>query len=238
MPGAVPRNVFRYLRRTGVGGTIEYAAQFLDGLMHRELLESGATSEEERRPLPGDELVPEPMWEATRAASIDAPRAEVRPWVAQMGFGRGGWYGWNPLERTDTGVSLLLTVLPPPRVGDVWLDGPGCTEAKGAWAVRAVDPPSTLVLHSMRDPITGRELNPAENPHLFIDTAWAFYLDQFAPGKTRLLARTRIRIGPPWAILALKWMGSGDTVMQRRLLDGIKARVETAAGIPAHGTLL
>jgi hypothetical protein len=208
----------------------------LDGLIHSELLHSGAIREEERRPLPGDELVPRPMWEATRAATIDAPPAAVWPWVAQMGYGRGGWYGWNPLEREDTGVSSLLADLPPPRVGDVWLDGPGCHETKGAWTVRAVEPPRTLVLHSIRNPITGRELEPAEDSQLFIDTAWAFHLQQLAPASTRRLARTRIRIGPHWAIHALKWMGSGDTVMQRRLLDGIKARVETTAGGPARRT--
>jgi hypothetical protein len=147
-----------------------------------------------------------------------------------MGYGRGGWYGWNPLEREDTGVSRLLTDLPPPLVGDVWLDGPGCNETKGAWKVEAMEQPRTLVLHSVRDPVTGRELEPAEKPRLVIDSAWAFHLDEIAAGRTRLLARTRIRVEPRWALLPLKWMGSGDTVMQRRLLDGIKVRVETTAG--------
>jgi hypothetical protein len=222
------------MRATSVGGVFEYAAQFVDGLLDRELLRSGATSAEERLPLPGDELVPGPMWEATRAATIGASEAEVWPWVAQMGYGRGGWYGWNPLEREDTGVSSLLADLAPPRVGDVWLDGPGYHETKEAWTVRAVDPPHALVLQSIRDPITGRELELPESPRLFIDTAWAFHLAQLDSGGTRLLARTRIRIAPRWALLALKWMTTGDTVMQRRLLDGIKTRVETAAGGPPH----
>jgi hypothetical protein len=170
------------------------------------------------------------MWEATRAVTINAPAADVWPWLAQMGYGRGGWYGWNPLEREDTGASRLLADFPPPRVGDIWLDGPGCDETTGAWTVRTIDAPLTLVLHSMRDPITGRELDPADNPRLFIDTTWAFQLEELAPRRTRLLARTRIRMSPPWAILPLRWMGSGDTVMQRRLLDGIKTRVETTTG--------
>lgn len=133
--------ILRYVRRTNVGGAVEYVAQFLGGLIHPELLRSGATCEEERRPLPGDDLVPRPLWEATRAVTIDATPLEVWPWVAQMGYGRGGWYGWNPLEREDTGVSRLLEKLPSPRVGDVWLDGPGCDETKGAFTVKAVEPP-------------------------------------------------------------------------------------------------
>jgi hypothetical protein len=149
-----------------------------------------------------------------------------------MGYGRGGWYGWNPLERDETGTSRLLADLRPPRLGDVWLDGPGCDEDKGAWKVEALQPPWTLVLHSVRDPFTGRELDPGESAHVSIDTAWVFHLRRVRPGRTRLLARTRIRMEPRWAILALKWMGNGDTVMQRRLLDGIQVRVETAAGAP------
>jgi hypothetical protein len=222
-------NVLRYLRRTSAGGAIEYAAQLLDGLIHPGLLRSGATPGEERRSLPGDELVPDPIWEATRAVTIDAPPAKVWPWVAQMGYGRGGWYGWNPLEREDTGASWLLADLPQPRVGDVWLDGPGCDETRGAWQVVAMEPPQTLALRTVRDPVTGRELDPADSPRLVIDSAWVFHLDQIGVGRTRLLARTRIRVEPTWALPALKWMGAGDTVMQRRLLDGIKNRAEQPA---------
>jgi hypothetical protein len=197
-------------------------------LAHPGLLRSGASHEEEERPLPGDELVPDPNWEATRAITIDATPAKVWPWVAQMGYGRGGWYGWNPLEREDTGVSELLKDVPSPKVGDVWLDGPGCDETKGAFTVTAIEPPRTLVLHSARDPVTGREVPPAQKPRVLIDTAWAFRLDPIEAHRTRLLARTRIRTEPRWAALALKWMGAGDTVMQRRLLEGIKARVEAS----------
>lgn len=219
-------DALRYVRRTSVGGPIEYAGQLFGGLAQPGLLRSGATPEEEQRPLPGDELVPGPMWEATRAVTIAGPPTEVWPWVAQMGYGRGGWYGWNPLERADTGVAEILAAEDVPRQGDVWLDGPGCDEGTGAWKVISVDPPRTLLLHSMRHPVTGRELDPKRNPPVFIDMAWAFCLKEIAPDRTRLLARTRVYVKPRWAVLPLKWMGGGDTVMQRRLLDGIKVRVE------------
>jgi hypothetical protein len=62
--------------------------------------------------MPGDDLVPRPLWEATRAMTIDAPAAEVWPWVTQMGYGRGG-LRLEPLEREDIGVSRLLADLPP-----------------------------------------------------------------------------------------------------------------------------
>ena len=221
--------VLRYMRRTSVGGAIEYVAQLLDGLIHPGLLRSGGTPEEQRLSLPGDDLVPHPIWEATRAVTVDAPLAKVWPWVAQMGYGRGGWYGWNPLEREDTGATQLLAPLLQPRLGDVWLDGPGCDETRGAWKVVAMEPPQTLALRTVRDPVTGRELDPADNHRLVIDCAWVFHLDEITGGQTRLLARTRIQMEPRWALLALRWMGAGDTVMQRRLLDGIKNRAEQRA---------
>ena len=53
-----------------------------------------ATSEEKHKLLPGDELVPWPMWQATRAITIHAPRDAVWPWLVQMGYPthRAGWY--------------------------------------------------------------------------------------------------------------------------------------------------
>jgi hypothetical protein len=117
-------------------------------------------------------------------------------------------------------------------VGDVWLDGPGCNETKGAWKVKAVEPPHTLTLYTMRDPITGRELDRGTDHRPYIQSAWTFHLVPVGSQRTRLLVRTRIVIAPEWALLALKWMGGGDTVMQRRLLEGIKARAESAASAP------
>lgn len=193
--------VLRYLRRTRAGGAVEYLAQFLDGLVHPELLRSGATLEEECRALPGDGLVPLPMWEATRTVTIDAAPAEVWPWVAQMGYGRGGWYGWNPLEQEDTGVAHLLPELPPPSVGDIWLNGPGCTKTKGAWTAKTLETPRTLVLHSRRDPVTGRELEPGRHHVPIIDTAWSFHLQRLGPQRTRVVASTRVVVRARWALM-------------------------------------
>jgi hypothetical protein len=41
----------------------------------------GATDEDVRKSLPGDELVPHPTLESTRALTINAPTDEVCPWL-------------------------------------------------------------------------------------------------------------------------------------------------------------
>ena len=63
-------------------------------VVHRIGRRSGATGSETRLGLPGDELVPRPRWQSTRAITVEAPPADVWPWIVQMGYPsrRGGWY--------------------------------------------------------------------------------------------------------------------------------------------------
>jgi DNA-binding NarL/FixJ family response regulator len=58
----------------------------------------GATDDELLMALPGDELVPEPGYQHTRAVTIQAPAGAVWPWLAQIGQGRGGFYSYDWLE--------------------------------------------------------------------------------------------------------------------------------------------
>jgi hypothetical protein len=57
-----------------------------------------ASRAERRRALPGDSLVPDPMFTTTQAVTIGAPPERVWPWLAQMGAGRGGWYSWDRID--------------------------------------------------------------------------------------------------------------------------------------------
>lgn len=58
----------------------------------------GATDEEVRKRLPGDELAPHPALESTRAVIIRAPAKEVWRWLVQLGQDRGGFYSYDFLE--------------------------------------------------------------------------------------------------------------------------------------------
>src|SRR5215212_4605652 len=70
----------------------------LGPVLHRWRTRWGATPDECRRRLPGDELVPAPDWSYTHAITIDAPRSAVWPWLVQLGQGRGGFYSYEGLE--------------------------------------------------------------------------------------------------------------------------------------------
>jgi hypothetical protein len=62
-------------------------------------LQWGATPQEARGEVAGDDLMPEPDIVATRAVEIDAPPPAIWPWLVQMGPGRGGAYTYDWIER-------------------------------------------------------------------------------------------------------------------------------------------
>ncbi|HYM49026.1 MAG TPA: hypothetical protein VET65_00495, partial [Candidatus Limnocylindrales bacterium] len=59
----------------------------------------GATPEEIRRPMAGDEMVPHPSTTGTRAITIAARPDDVWPWLVQIGYGRAGFYSYAWIER-------------------------------------------------------------------------------------------------------------------------------------------
>jgi hypothetical protein len=135
-----------------------------------------ATTEEKRRPLPIDSLVPEPIFTSTHAITVDAPPDRVWPWIAQMGAGRAGWYSW---DATDNGGAPSRTRIVPELQsvarGDIMPAVPG---AQDAFVVVAVDPPRDLVL-------------TAPDGHGGIAVGWEHVLDPLPGGRTRLIVRGR-----------------------------------------------
>jgi hypothetical protein len=63
------------------------------------MLRWGTQASEATELLPGDDLVPHPRVQSTRATTIDAPPGQVWPWIVQMGIGRAGFYTHDRVER-------------------------------------------------------------------------------------------------------------------------------------------
>lgn len=56
-------------------------------LFRQRWLHVGATADERRRPLPGDELLAEAQSVSTLAITVPGHIDAVWPWIAQMGYG-------------------------------------------------------------------------------------------------------------------------------------------------------
>jgi hypothetical protein len=207
---------------TAVGGAVY-------GLIVRPRISRwGATDEEVRRALPGDELESPYGYRpiSTRAITIDAAPEEVWPWLVQMGSGRAGFYTHEWVERL-----LFIT----------YADGHSATRIHPEWQELHVGD---------RVPYSGLntvEVRMVDRPRCLIAGEW-LVLEPLAGGsKSRLIARTRggwleplartIPIVWPllWPIAALIERGPGELLhhyMESGMLLGIKARVEASGPIP------
>lgn len=191
-------------------------------LLRRWYLRWGATDDETRRAFPGDEIVPQPVLQATRAITIHAPPAQVWPWLAQIGQGRGGLYSYELLENL-VGCQIhnadeILPQFQDLRAGDSILFMPSGL----GQVVTAVEPGRALVMQN-RDPKTGQIVPPE-----IINGTWAFILEAPDAQTTRLIARSRSSYPPTFAN-TLIWRIFTEPVfamMERRMLLGIKARAE------------
>jgi hypothetical protein len=174
----------------------------------------GATPDEVAAELPGDELVPHAVWEATRAVDIAARPEHVWPWLIQMGASpRAGWYSYDWADNGGTpSASELRPELQHLEVGDLLPMTAGSDEG---FRVEAIDSPRSLTLASRdRDGVV---------------TA-AFVLRPAGTGRTRLVHRVRFRVRPTRRGLTFAAiMELSDFVMSRRTLLGIRARAERLA---------
>lgn len=222
-------------------------------LLRRLGTRSGATDEEFHRALPGDEIIPHPMFETTHAIDIDAPPSVVWKWLIQAGFrpsGRAGWYtdSWiDPfLERVVFPLTVPADKLPAGEwkhsseallpefhhtaVGDVVPDGP---PGSAYFTVRAVDPERAWVLYSDSHL---RYMSPSflhgTSMASYGEFTWVFVLRPIGERGTRLILRTRGSYGPPLIRrMSLPLVYAGEAIFPRLLLRGIRRRAEaTAAG--------
>ena len=170
----------------------------------------GATDQEVGGRMPGDRIVPEASFNATRAITIDAPPEAVWPWIVQMGYRRAGFYTYALLDNAGYESSEnILEEYQTPQVGD-WMPMARKVNETTAFKVRAFQTNDWLLW---------------EKP----DSTWAWKLVPLDGGSTRLITRLKQRYAwesPGMAMLSLVLLEFGDFPMMRRVLKGIKARAE------------
>lgn len=170
----------------------------------------GATDEELDQPMIGDELVAHPKLRATHAITINAPAADVWPWLVQMGQDRGGFYSYTWLENLAgcdmRNADEIMPEWQDLKVGDkVWLH-PKAPPVE----VAAIEPGRAIVLKP-----------------------WgAFVLQPIDEKTTRLIIRSQGDYEPDLRNPMLNFLfwrvvyEPAHFIMERKMLLGIKERAE------------
>jgi hypothetical protein len=191
-----------------------------------QLLGWGASGQERRQSLPGDDLVPA-RWQTTRAITISAPAEEVWPWLVQMGYSRGGWYSYDWLEHLigagdfAEGGSARRVV---PELQQLALGDTVALSPAGGLTVAVLEPASALVLHYRMNLLTAAPADD-DDPAIF-DWTWAFVLHPVNEVSCRLLVRVRAEHRPRWLLpLMALLLEPVHFLMERKMLRTIERRV-------------
>lgn len=171
----------------------------------------GASAAEAAGAMPGDEVVKDPSFDATRAVSIAAPPELIYPWLVQMGVGRAGWYSYDLLDNlARPSAKIILPQHQSIAVGDVVPMSPDGKQGMRVWGF---EPDGWL---AWWDGIG--------------DSTWVWRVHTGGDGTSRLVSRVRMRyrwLSP--SILFGLLVEFFDLVMMRRAMLGIKERAEALA---------
>lgn len=171
----------------------------------------GATDEELTRPMPGDDIIAAPTFDATRAVTVNAAPRDIFPWIVQMGVTRAGWYSYDLLD--NLGRPSATTILPecqPIKVDDLIAMSP---DGKQGLYVKDFKP-DEWILWWDKNGVTS--------------WAWGFY--PVSESQTRLVTRVRVK----YNFLSLDMIFNlliefFDIIMMRKCMLGIKERAERLA---------
>jgi hypothetical protein len=175
----------------------------------------GATTAEISRLMLGDSEVAGATYETTLAVTVNASAAELWPWLLQLGYGRGGLYSYDWLDRLfgfldAPSAERILPECQHLQVGDVIPIGRGA-----GFPVKALEPLRTLVLAGESDGF---------------QWVWQLGLSPVDERRTRLISRNRARL--PSTIRSALFMYALEPaafIMTRKMLLGLKRRVESGA---------
>lgn len=192
----------------------------------------GATADEASRPLPGDDLIDDPLYATTRAITVDAPAEAVFPWLVQIGQNRGGFYTYDALENLF-GLDIHSADRIHPEWQDLEVGGDYMSLDAGhtmKLTVVELDAPRAFVVRT-----GGPDEAPVAPGDFFkgeIAGLWAFVVEPLTESSSRLLIRFRARWREtvPAAFARVFLLEPAHFVMEEGMLRGVRARAERAAG--------
>ena len=175
----------------------------------------GATPEEIKRSLPGDDLVENPNFVATRAVTIAARPEDIWPWLLQIGSKRAGWYSIDWVD--NAGVPSAKNILPEFQHIAAEDFIPFTPDGKTGMWVKTFETNRSILWWDKKEEAT-----------------WLWWLEPVDEQHTRLITRNRVsyRWTYPWVLYYLLF-DVGDIVMMSKCLLGIKQRAEQLQPVAA-----
>ena len=170
----------------------------------------GVTDDEINRSMPGDDIVQNPTFNATRAVTIKAQPEEIWPWIVQFGYKKAGMYCYDWFDNDGVpSAERIIQEYQNLKVGDLI--------------------PLSAVMY-----VKVTELNPnrsmlwvfPEGSGPWSNSTWAWELCQEDAQHTRLLTRLRVHTD---SILPRVMLDFFEIVMMRKSMLGIKQRAERIA---------
>ena len=180
----------------------------------------GATAEDVSRYMAGDELHENPRFDATRAVEINATPEQIWPWIVQIGYRKGGFYGFDKLD--NGGYPSAEHIIPEYqnlKVGDSIPSGEYTRgELKGELfyllEVVEMEPEKSMLWVFLGTP--------------WIGATWSWGLYRIDDKRTKLVSRLRqnYAFNSFEAIVAWSFIDTIEILMMRTTLLGIKRRAE------------
>lgn len=175
----------------------------------------GATAEDVSRYMPGDELHENPRFNTTRAVEINATPEQIWPWIVQMGYSKGGFYGFDKLDNGGhPSAEHIIPEYQNLKVGDSIPSG----EYKGKLfyllEVVEMEPQESMLWVFLGTP--------------WIGATWSWGLYKIDDKRTRLVSRLRqsYTFDSFEAIVSWSLFDTVEILMMRTTLLGIKLRAE------------
>ena len=171
----------------------------------------GASDEENVRSMPGDEIVSQPSFNATRAVTIHASPENIYPWIVQIGLNRAGWYSYDVLDNlARKSAETILPEFQNIQIGDLIPMSPDGKQ--GIWVKEFSQNEWMLWWDKIGD------------------TTWVWEIYPEGENSCRLV--TRVRTKYRWLSLSAIFnliIEFFDLPMMRKSMLGIKKRAESMA---------
>ena len=166
----------------------------------------GSTDEEIARAMPGDEVLENPTFNATRAVTIEATPEEIWPWIVQIGYRRAGFYSYDLLD--NDGIPSAERILP--EYQNLKINDLIPLSKTAHVRVTELDPPQSMVL-------------VFEVEGTWSNATWVWGLYTESPTNTRLVTRLR---ADARGVRSRLFLDLGEIIMMRKCMLGIKRRAE------------